>query len=228
MKAHVILNSVISIDGKVGDGDIALSDKLEENRLNMLKGSVDAIMLDAKVLKENPQLIEMKDVEKEGEEEAEDGAKRRVDRYEKPYFIVVDKDALTSSILGNIDEKKKVFVAITSGAHKNRVKHLNKLDNVEVVRMGEYAVNLENLVWTLASRGIKTILLEGSGTLVNRMVNGGLIDEMYVSISPVLMGNGEDMIEGKLEKPVDLTLDGIMQFGDRVVLHYAVKKTTID
>jgi len=72
-------------------------------------------------------------------------------------------------------------------------------------------------------QGIKKILLEGGGSTSRRMFNEGLVDEVYLTIAPVLIGQGVDLFHGELDRNIELGLEGILQYGDHVILHYTVK-----
>jgi hypothetical protein len=46
---------------------------------------------------------------------------------------------------------------------------------------------------------------------------------LYVMFAPVILGQPNmNVFEGKLERSVDMNLEGILQYGDNVVLHYHV------
>jgi len=93
----------------------------------------------------------------------------------------------------------------------------------EVISLGDYAVPMRDLMWALYRRGIKKILLEGGGSTSRRMFNEGLVDEVYLTIAPVLIGQGVDLFHGELDRNIELGLEGILQYGDHVILHYTVK-----
>ena len=52
----------------------------------------------------------------------------------------------------------------------------------------------------------------------------GYVDELYVTIIPTIIGKGKELFEKTIENEIKLDLDGILQYGDQVVLHYLVKK----
>ena len=60
MKPYVILNSVVSLDGKTGklDGEDIFSNRLDDHRLHTLRGSSDVIMVGVETIKgRDPDLI---------------------------------------------------------------------------------------------------------------------------------------------------------------------------
>ena len=79
----------------------------------------------------------------------------------------------------------------------------------------------------LHRRGISKVLLEGAGTLSRRMFNEGLVNELYITVAPLLIGEGINLFHGELDKHIDLDLEGILQYGDQVVLHYMVRRGNV-
>ena len=70
---------------------------------------------------------------------------------------------------------------------------------VTVVRHPE-GVELDRaLAWLLTERGIKSVLCEGGPTLHGRLREGGLADELFLTIAPKLAGGeGPRILEGAL------------------------------
>jgi dihydrofolate reductase len=70
----------------------------------------------------------------------------------------------------------------------------------------------------------KHILIFGSGSIVSQLARHGLIDEVQLAVSPVLLGSGRSLLDG-FAKPVRLELLGSESFpsGD-VLLRYSPAK----
>jgi hypothetical protein len=45
-----------------------------------------------------------------------------------------------------------------------------------------------------------------------------------MAVIPVLLGKGPEVFEKDLPAEIRLDLDGILQYGDQIVLHYLIKK----
>ena len=207
MQTHVIFNTAISLDGRVGkkDKQIVFSNKLDNYRVHRLRGSVDAVMVGVEtVLSDDPDRVVSEQIK-------------------TPFRIIVDSKGeipLNSKVL---DGGAKTIIALSRSVNPMTVRRLQE-KGVDVVIAGEYAVHLRDLLYTLQRRGIKNILLEGSGTLPRRMLNEGFVDEIYVTIAPLLIGEGINLFHGELEHQIELTLEGILQYGDQVVLHYLARR----
>jgi len=199
----------MSLDGRIGkeDHQIVFSNRLDNYRVNTLRGSVDAVMVGIDtVLKDNPPLT----VSESGDE--------------NPTKIVVDKGGVISADAELLDPESEIIIATCTSTPEKRIEHLENLgENVEVLTVGKTDVNLEKLLWTLYERGIRKVLVEGGRGLSRRMLDEGLVSEVYLTIAPMLIGEGISFVQGELKAHVHLTLEGILQYGDMVVLHYLVK-----
>ena len=96
-------------------------------------------------------------------------------------------------------------------------------EKAEVLVSGTNQVDLEDILSILYKKGVKKLLLEGGGGLNRSMLDTGLIDEIFVTVAPVIVGDGVNLIEGELRKGVKLSLAGIRQYRNHVILHYMVK-----
>jgi len=78
----------------------------------------------------------------------------------------------------------------------------------------------------LKSRPGKDIALYGGANLLTSFLNLNLVDEISMSIIPVLLGSGKPMINA-LEKRTGLDLKDIRRFANgNVLISYKVEKTT--
>jgi riboflavin biosynthesis pyrimidine reductase len=106
-----------------------------------------------------------------------------------------------------------------SGAH---------IDYVRAARRGR--LDLAAALAELRRRfAVRTLLCEGGPHLNSELFAAGLVDELFLSLSPMLAG--EDARSGgalgilagsELERPVELDLLGVLKSGSRLFLRYAV------
>lgn len=69
----------------------------------------------------------------------------------------------------------------------------------------------------------KNIWLVGGGELIHSFIKEKLVDELMITVAPVLIGKGIPLFrEGDFE--LELSLKGITRFNQFVELHYEVKK----
>lgn len=86
-------------------------------------------------------------------------------------------------------------------------------ETADVLVLGDEDVDLTAAVAALRERGLSRILSEGGPTLFGEMAAAGLVDELDLSISPMLAGPGARRITGGelWDVPLDLTLTGLLE-----------------
>lgn len=96
---------------------------------------------------------------------------------------------------------------------------------VEVARVA----SVDDVVRDLGRRGVKRILCEGGPTLNSALFEARLIDEVFLTIAPKLVG-GEDpltIVKGpRLRPTVQLDLKSLVELESELFLHYAVIYST--
>lgn len=210
MRPRVIFNSAMSLDGRIKEREegVDFLSRLDRYRTHELRGSVDAIMVDIDtILIDDPELGVRTPEEKE------------------PYKVIIDSKAEIreeAKILSG--EGHKILVVSKEAPRKKLDKLKKNIEHLEIITCGEFAVNLSELMDRLYDIPIRRMLLEGRGSLVKRMFNEDYIDELYVTVVPTLIGKGAELFEKNFDKEIKLDLDGILQYGDQVVLHYLVKR----
>src|SRR3990172_9380938 len=102
-----------------------------------------------------------------------------------------------------------------------------KRDPLEIMVIGKNRVNIKSLLKSLSKKKIKTLLVEGCGTVNWEFIKLGLVDELIVTITPYLVGgqNAITLVEGEgfshIHKSTKLKLKKIWQLGNEIVLHYS-------
>ena len=77
----------------------------------------------------------------------------------------------------------------------------------------------------LRERGVLALLCEGGPTLHGALHAAGLVDELFVTVTPLLTGDEDEptiVAGGRLAVPPDLTLLSVRQDGSELFLRYAV------
>jgi riboflavin biosynthesis pyrimidine reductase len=93
---------------------------------------------------------------------------------------------------------------------------------IEVVRGADPAAVLRDL----RRRGIGALLCEGGPTLNRALLAAGVVDELFLTLSPLLTGNPEAprIVEGEdLPAPLRLRLQWVLHHDDELYLRYAVR-----
>jgi riboflavin biosynthesis pyrimidine reductase len=93
-------------------------------------------------------------------------------------------------------------------------------ERCEVLVTGTAAVDLGLLVRTLADRGHRRLLCEGGPTLLGALVQDALLDELCLSLSPVLGGAAGPRIVSGLGGPRPLQLAHVLESEGLLFLRY--------
>jgi 2,5-diamino-6-(ribosylamino)-4(3H)-pyrimidinone 5'-phosphate reductase len=183
-RPYVILNAAVSLDGKIATrlGESELSSLEDWERVHRLRCRVDAIMIGMNtVLVDNPKLT--------------------IKCGRSPLKIVVDSLARTPPTARLLTHRgeSKVMIAVGGKAPAHRIKALRKA-GAEVFRAGRRRrVNLKILMEELHRRGVGRLLVEGGGNLNWSLIREGLVDEVQVALTPVIIGGRKavSLVEGE-------------------------------
>ena len=211
---HVTSYTTLSLDGRIGSlgKRITLSGDCDLRRLHVLRASVDAIIVGANtVLIDNPLLTV------------------RLPNYsgKQPIRVVVDSKLRTSPLHRVYDVSIAPSMLITSTNSNRWVKEEFVKKGVEVVELMGEEFSAEEIVNAVREKhpGVRRILVEGGGVLLSRFINDEFIDELVVTLAPVMLGEGYVSIFPKsITKPLKLHLISvhICICGQEVVLKYRV------
>lgn len=178
-KPYIVLSAAMTIDGKIASksGDPELSDEEDWKEVHKLRTQVDAIMVGkGTILKDDPKL--------------------HIKYYDHAgyYRIVVDSNLtipIESNVISFKPEIYPTIICTTENVTNDNIKKYEE-NRVKVLLSGKgERVDLKKLMLLLKDFGIKTILLEGGGTLNWSFVKNDLIDEIRISIAPWIVG-GKD------------------------------------
>lgn len=211
-RPRVILSAAMSLDGKIATntGDSELSSRHDKIRLHKLRSKVDAILIGSNTVKRDDPLLTVRYV-----------------KGKNPLRIILDS-------MGTIDQKSQIIktckeiptiVAVSKKVSKKNIFKLKKYP-LEIIVIGKNQVNIKNLLKYLSKKKIKTLLVEGGGTVNWEFIKLGLVDEIIVTITPYLIGgkNAITLVEGKgfsqIQRSTKLKLKKIYKLRNEIVIHY--------
>lgn len=95
-------------------------------------------------------------------------------------------------------------------------------DVADVLVAGEDAVDLGLALHQLAARGYRRVLCEGGPRLLAAVIAGGHLDELCLTVSPLLVGGpaGRVLAGPALPEPVGLRLLGVLEEDGALFLRY--------
>jgi 2,5-diamino-6-(ribosylamino)-4(3H)-pyrimidinone 5'-phosphate reductase len=157
--------------------------------------------------------------------------KERTDngRDENPVRIVIDSRARTpvdADILHKGPGKR--IIAVTGFADPAKTAHLSQYAEIQVC--GDEQVSLSSFLEYLGTLGIRSLMVEGGGTLIWSLFAEGLVDELFTCIGNVVIGgrdaptpaDGEGFIN-EADFPT-LVLKNAERIDEGILLHWIVKK----
>ncbi len=211
-KPYVILSAAISIDGKIATrtGDSKLSSKQDSVRLHKLRSKVDAILVGKNTVLQDDPLLTV-----------------RYTKGKNPIRIILDSKGTISrkSKILQTSNKIPTIIAVSKKINKANYDKLHEFP-VEVIVVGKNSVNIKLLLKKLSDKKIKTILVEGGGTVNWEFIKNNLFDELIVTLSPFLIGGNDavSFIEGqgfaKISNSSNLRLKLIKRLKNHLVLYY--------
>lgn len=216
-RPYVILNCAMSIDGKIASviGDCEFSDDYDWRRVHLLRASVDSILVGMNTILADDSKLTIKFFEPE----------------KFPIRLTVDsklKISPDARIITVEPEKYKTIIGTTSQADKQKMKALSNL-GVEVLICGDGPkVDLVKFLYKLKAKNIHSLMLEGGGTLNFEMLKARLVDEIRISVSPVILGGEKavSFVNGqgfqKIRDAVKLELISHKKLGKNLLIKYKV------
>jgi len=211
-KPHVILSAAISIDGKIATrtGSSHFSSTQDSVRLHKLRSKVDAILVGKNtVLRDNPMLTV------------------RHTKGKNPIRIILDSKGSLSKNSKILQTSNKIptIIAVSKIIPKSNLEKLKQFP-VEIIITGKKLVDIKSLLKKLSDEKIKTVLVEGGGTINWEFIKNNLFDELIVTISPFLIGGNDaiSFVQGKgfekISKSPKLRLKSIKRLKNHLVLNY--------
>jgi len=211
-KPYVILSAAISVDGKIATrtGDSKLSSNQDLHRLHKLRTKVDAIIIGKNTLIHDDPLLTV-----------------RYSKGKNPIRIILDSkgDIPIKSKILQTSAKVPTIIAVSKKITKSNLQKLNDFP-VQVIITGEKSVNIKFLLKKLSEKKIKTILVEGGGTVNWQFIKQNIFDELIITISPFVIGGNDSIpfVQGsgfdKISKSPNLQLKSVKRLKNHLVLNY--------
>ena len=131
------------------------------------------------------------------------GLRERLGLAPAPVLAVVTATLdLPSTVLDPQEGSGPLLVLTCGGADPARVAEVREqLGHEAVVQVGRDRIDVAEAVEQLAARGLRRVLLEGGPRLMSDVVASGLLDELCLTLSPVIVGgHAPRVVSGR---PVD-------------------------
>lgn len=223
LRPYLVLNMVSTVDGRATlDGRSGgLGSRADRELFHALRACVDGVLAGAGTIR----------AERYGPMIRDDAVRRRrVERgmSEEPLACIVSgRLSLPPDTPLLASERARVAILTPSSASLSGV--VAHVDYVRAERDG--ALDLPLAMAELSERhGVRTLLCEGGPHLNAELLLAGLVDELFLSLSPKLAG-GEDVTGeslrivagGEFDEPAALELLGALESESHLFLRYGVR-----
>ncbi|AHG02184.1 5-amino-6-(5-phosphoribosylamino)uracil reductase (plasmid) [Halostagnicola larsenii XH-48] len=218
---HVVVNAAMSADGKLSSRrreQVTISGDEDFERVDRLRAESDAVVVGiGTVLADDPRLT-VKDSGRR-EQRLENG------QTANPARVVVDSKARTPPDARVVDDEAETYLCVSENAPVERRMDLS--NQATLVTAGDDRVDLLRAFATLQQHGLEQIMVEGGGELIFSLLDDGLVDELTVFVGPQLIGGRDAPTltdgDGFVENYPELSLEGLEELDDGVVLSWAVQ-----
>ena len=94
---------------------------------------------------------------------------------------------------------------------------------VDVLVCGDEDVDLPAAIDALAERGVQQLVCEGGPALFQAALTAGVVDELDLSISPLLVGGGPGLLPGALPTPARAELRQVLAEDDVLFTRWSLR-----
>ena len=223
-RPFVYINMAMTADGKITSAAREyprFTSDVDRRTMDRLRAEADAVLIGAGTLRADDPAMHVRDPGMQA-------YRRSLGKPDALPNVVVtasaDLDPSSAFFRNGTPETR--LVATVDEAPRERVAAIET--NAEVWRVGSDRVDLARLLDRLrAERGVERLLVEGGGELNWQLLSRDLVDELFVTVAPALLG-GRDaptLLEGEgfaMADHVRLRLADIVREQDELFCRYEV------
>ncbi|BBG24495.1 dihydrofolate reductase family protein [Sulfuracidifex tepidarius] len=171
---YIIIFSTMSIDGRIASasGFSRLSCPYDKRRQMMLRCDSDAVIVGGNTVRHDNPLLTIRDIKCN----------------KNPIRVIISHSLKFDNSLNIFTQPPKTI--IYTDKREAEIPY-----NAEVVTLENTSICL--IMEDLYRRGIRKVLIEGGGKTIYRAIEENCFNELRVTISPKLFGNGTSLLEGK-------------------------------
>lgn len=222
MKPQIIVILAMSADGKIADYDFnpaRFSSRTDLVHLQRQISAVDAVLFGAGTLRVygTTMTVSLPELLQERHEWGKSG---------QPIQIVCSPSGVFNREMRFFSQPVPRWL-ITTDSGAKLWENSSCFDHIITTEVGEHGINWVNILTDLLLLGINKLAVIGGGQLVASFMEQNLIDELCLTICPIILGgkNAPTPVEGRGflgEFAPKLQLLSIKNVGEEVFLHYRV------
>ena len=222
-KPHLRVNFVTSLDGAATHNGLTagLNNEADHQVFHTLRMLSDVVLVGAGTVRQ------------EGYEDLRVTAEQSRWRTEQglpahPVMAVVSRSLgldAAAPLFARAPVRPLVFT--TEEAPQGRRRDLSSV--AEVITAGRTGVQPDHVVAALIERGLPQILSEGGPTWFGDLIGADVVDEMCLTLSPLLEGGPASRIaHGPNQRSTPMSLVSVLQAGDMLILRYLRRGRSTD
>ena len=209
----------MSADGKISTyrrESFPLGTAEDRYQMDVLRSRADAVVIGSGTLAKDPWPLRVRDP----------GLRRRSGRKGDPLNVVLStRLELSTSSRFFRDKSTRRLIVTTRRATAVRIARVSRV--AEVVVLPARSIGPRAVLSVLARRGARRVLVEGGGEVNYSFMKSGLVDEIYITVTPRILGGVEapTVVDGRgftRRSHVCLELVSARRRGQEVYLHYRV------
>jgi 2,5-diamino-6-(ribosylamino)-4(3H)-pyrimidinone 5'-phosphate reductase len=213
-RPYVFINVVCTVDGRtaVEGKATSLGSPTDRRVMRTLRSKADAVMIGGGTLRAEKLSLGL---------DAEDPRSR-------PLAVVLSNTGevpLRRNLI--FDRRQRVLVLLAEDAPGDAEPRIGGVAEVRRVETASGAVDLGKALHTLkAEYDVGRLLVEGGPTINHALVSADLVDELFLTLAPMLLGarakEASSILGGDLSERIDLRLLSAHLDTDELFLRYAV------
>ncbi len=184
-RPYTLINMAMSVDGKISTNEKILLQfsSFEDRRvMDTIRFKADAILIGANTLRTDGIHLWIKD-------ESLVQKRRKQGKTAQPINIVISKslDIPTGCRFFSYPGTEK-WIVTGDGSNPAQRKKFAPFSQIHIIPEKNGNIDLADLMVYLKKQGINLLLVEGGSDLNFRMIARNLIDELYLTICPIIIG----------------------------------------
>lgn len=183
-RLHVHVNAAMTADGKIDTAarkGATISSQADKQRCDRLRADMDAVLVGGRTLvSEDPRLTVKSARLREQRQQ------RGLDENPAKVGVVSLADLDPGGAFLTAGPARRLIY--TTG--RTPAEQIARLETAgaQVFVLGEKRVNLPGMMQSLQEQGIRTVMVEGGGTLIAALLRLGLVDEISIFVAPRIFG----------------------------------------
>lgn len=182
-RPYILLNYALSLDGKLSTEQrdpVRFTSRIDRGLMDEIRADVDAVLIGAGTLRAEDPPVRIKAARRRDE-------RRRMGKSSHPVSVILSR-SMRLPREGRYwkDDQVERIIATTQQATDEQVVPFQ--DMAEVIRVDQDTVDLHEFCRMLSDRGVERLLVEGGGEVNMAFWEAGLVDEVYLTLCPVVIG----------------------------------------